>query len=105
MTKTIFPDVACGRDDGSLQRWNTDGEMSEDVWMGHSKGVRSVLWSPSGGHIASRSDDGTIQIRKADSGKVEVGPIEMKQDWVCSLQVGRSIVCTRWKGMGRWYIV
>jgi len=29
--------IACGRGDGSLQRWNTDGEMSEGVWMGHSQ--------------------------------------------------------------------
>jgi len=75
--------IACGRDDGSLQKWNTDGEMSEDVWMGHSKGVRSVSWSPSGGRIASGSDDGTILIRKADSGKVEVGPIETEERVEC----------------------
>ena len=62
-----------------------DGEMSEDVWMGHSKDVRSVSWSPSGGHIASRSSDGTILIRKAGSGEIEVGPIKTGQDWVMSL--------------------
>jgi len=68
--------IACGREDGSLQRWNTDGEMNEDVWMGHSGYVRSVSWSPNGGHIASGSYDGTILIRKAENGEVEVGPIE-----------------------------
>jgi len=35
--------IACGRSDGSLQRWNTDGEMSERVWMGHRDFVESVL--------------------------------------------------------------
>jgi WD40 repeat protein len=59
--------------------------MSEGVWMGHSDGVRSVSWSPSGGHIASGSKDGKILIRKAGSGEVEVGPIETAQDWVYSL--------------------
>jgi len=82
--------MACGREDGSVQRWNTDGEMNEDVWMGHSESVQSVSWSPSGGHIASGSDDGTILIRKADSGKVEVGPIETKQRAVDSLAYSPS---------------
>jgi len=82
--------IACGRGDGSLQRWNTDGEMSEDVGMGHRDAVWSVSWSPSGGHIASGSDDGTILVRKADSGKVEVGPIETKQSRVCSLAYSPS---------------
>ena len=52
--------------------------MSEGVWMGHSDSVQSVSWSPNGGHIASGSDDGTILIRKADNGKVEVGTIKMQ---------------------------
>jgi len=82
--------IACGRDDGSLQRWNTDGEMSEDVWMGHSKAVRSLSWSPSGGHIASGSDDATILIRKAENGEVEMGPIKMGQDRVYSVAYSPS---------------
>jgi len=82
--------IACGREDGSVQRWNTDGEMSEGVWMGHSDRVRLVSWSPSGGRIASGSDDGTILIRKADSGKVEVGPIETEQNRMCSLAYSPS---------------
>jgi WD40 repeat protein len=82
--------IACGRDDGIVQRWNTDGEMSEDVWMGHSDHVRSVAWSPNGGHIASGSDDGTILIRKAGSGEIEAGPIETGQYWVRSLAYSPS---------------
>jgi len=77
--------IACGRDDGIVQKWNTDGEMSEDVWMGHRKYVRSVSWSPSGGLIASGSGDGTILIRKAGGGQIEVGPIETWQGSVRSL--------------------
>ena len=82
--------IACGRRDGSVQRWNTDGEMSEDVWMGHRDHVRSVSWSPSGGHIASGSGDGTILIQKAGSGEIEVGPIQTGQDWVRSLAYSPS---------------
>jgi len=82
--------IGCGREDGSVQRWNTDGEISEGIWVGHSNWVWSVSWSPSGGHIASGSSDGTILIRKADSGKVEVGPIETKQSRVCSLAYSPS---------------
>jgi len=77
--------IACGRDDGSLQRWNTDGKMIKGIWMGHRKTVHSVSWSPNGGHIASGSYDGTILIRKAEDGKVEMGPIETGQNWVYSL--------------------
>jgi len=82
--------IACGRDDGIVEWWNTDGEMSEHVWMGHSNDVRSVSWSPSGGHIASGSDNGTILIRKAGSGEIEVGPIKTGQYSVRSLAYSRS---------------
>jgi len=82
--------IACGRDDGSVQRWNTDGKMSEGVWMGHSYTVASVSWSPSGGHIASGSDDEKILIRKAENGEVEVGPIETGQGELISLAYSPS---------------
>jgi len=82
--------IACGRNDGIVERWNTDGEMSEHVWMGHSNDVRSVSWSPSGGHIASGSDNGTILIRRAGSGEIEVGPIETGKYSVRSLAYSPS---------------
>ena len=85
--------IACWREDGSVQRWNTDGEMSEGVWMSHrthSDYVHSVSWSPSGDHIASGSYDGTILIRKAETGEVDVGPIETGQDEVWSLAYSPS---------------
>jgi len=82
--------IACGRDDGSVQQWDTDGYMIKGVWMGHSNTVRSLSWSPSGAHIASGSYDGTILIRKAENGTVEVGPIKTGQGWVCSLAYSPS---------------
>lgn len=68
--------IACGREDGSVQRWTTDGEMVDGVWAGHSNRVRSLSWSPSGNHLASGSSDGTILIRKAESGEVVLDPID-----------------------------
>jgi len=77
--------IACGRIDGSVQTWNTNGKMVEGNWTSHSDAVWSLSWSPSGCHLASGSGDGTILIRNAGSGEVEVGPIETNQHWVCSL--------------------
>jgi len=82
--------IACGRDNGSVQQWNTDGKMIKGVWMGHRNTVGSLSWSPSGAHIASGSYDGTILIRKTENGKVEVGPIKTGQPWVCSLAYSPS---------------
>ncbi|KAG0700609.1 WD40-repeat-containing domain protein [Suillus ampliporus] len=76
--------IVCGRVDGCVQRWNTDGKMIK-VWTGHSERARSLSWSPSGGHITSGSYDGTILIRRIESGKVEVGPIKTKQGSVLAL--------------------
>src|SRR5882757_7952531 len=76
--------IACGRGNGSVQRWDTDGKM-KSTWTGHSNSVESLSWSPSGDHIASGSYNGTILIREAESGKVDVGPIKTNQDWVRSL--------------------
>jgi WD40 repeat protein len=82
--------IACGREDGSVQRWNTDGEMITCVWTGHSKPVRSLSWSPRGGHLASGCQDGTILIRKVKPGEVTVGRIETNQHSVWSLAYSPS---------------
>ncbi|OAX34500.1 WD40 repeat-like protein [Rhizopogon vinicolor AM-OR11-026] len=84
--------ISCGRDKGRIEMWNTDGEMSEDIWTGHSSRVWALSWSPSGSHIASGSSDGTILIRNAGNGEVEleVGPIETQQDGVRSLAYSHS---------------
>ncbi|OAX35125.1 hypothetical protein K503DRAFT_830582, partial [Rhizopogon vinicolor AM-OR11-026] len=59
--------IACGTEDGTIERWSTDGEMIGDVWTGHSQ-VLSLSWSPSGGHIASGSYDGTVLFEKQKTG-------------------------------------
>ncbi|KAJ8587353.1 WD40 repeat-like protein [Rhizopogon salebrosus TDB-379] len=82
--------IASGRDDGGVQRWNTNGKMIERIWTGHSRNVRSLSWSPTGSHLASGSEDGTILIRKAKSGEVAVGPITTDQRWVMSLAYSPS---------------
>lgn len=83
--------IACGREDGSVQRWDTDGKMVEGVWTGHKELVRSLSWSPNRDHIASGSDDGTILIRKVvEGGEIEVDPIETRQDGVLSLAYSPS---------------
>ncbi|KAJ8582720.1 WD40 repeat-like protein [Rhizopogon salebrosus TDB-379] len=89
----VSPDgrtISCGREDGSVQRWNTDGEMIEGVWTGHSGNVRSLSWSPRGSHLASGCKDGTILVRKAKNGEVAVGPIKTDQGWVMSLAYSPS---------------
>lgn len=83
--------IACGREDGSVQRWDTDGKMIEGVWTGHKELVRSLSWSPNGNHIASGSEDGTILIRKVvESGEIEAGPIETGQVGVLALAYSPS---------------
>jgi WD40 repeat protein len=82
--------IACGRDNGHVQRWDTEGKMMEGVCKSHSMGVRSLAWSPTGGHLASGSYDGTILIRKAERGEVEVGPMKTNQGWVHSLAYSPS---------------
>lgn len=78
--------IACGREDGSVQRWNTEGKMMEGIWTGHSDLVRSLSWSPNGNCISSGSDDETILIRKVvESGEIEVGPIKTGQGGVLAL--------------------
>jgi len=82
--------IACGRDDGSVQQWNTDGKMIKGVWMAHRHRVASLSWSPGGSHVASGSSDGTILIHKAGSGEVEVGQIKSEQDGVYGLAYSPS---------------
>ncbi|KAG1745019.1 WD40-repeat-containing domain protein [Suillus paluster] len=52
--------------------------------------VRSLSWSPSGDHLASGSNDGTILVRKAKSGEIELGLIETKQGRVFALAYSPS---------------
>jgi WD40 repeat protein len=82
--------IAYGREDGSVQRWNTDGEMITRVWTGHSKPVRSLSWSPRGSHLASGCQDGTILIQEVKHGEVTVGRIKTNQHSVWSLAYSPS---------------
>ncbi|KAG2362243.1 WD40-repeat-containing domain protein [Suillus spraguei] len=82
--------IACGRRNGSIQRWTINGKMIEGVWTSHSNRVQSLSWSPDGKQLASGSYDETILIRNAESGKVEVGPIKAEQHWVWSLAYSPS---------------
>jgi hypothetical protein len=74
--------IACGRVDGSVLKWNIDGEMIGTVWTGHRRGVRSLSWSPNGDCLASGSSDGTILIRDAKNGESQVAPIKSEQGGV-----------------------
>jgi len=56
--------IACGRSDGSVEWWDTNGQMKEDIWTGHSDRVESLSWSPSGGHLASGSNDEQLLFEK-----------------------------------------
>ncbi|KAG2138633.1 quinon protein alcohol dehydrogenase-like superfamily [Suillus bovinus] len=59
--------ITCGRADGSVQQWTTDGNIISG-WWGHAKAVRG-------------SDDGTILIRKAKSGVLEVAIQPRRERW------------------------
>jgi WD40 repeat protein len=82
--------IACGREGGSVQRWNTDGEMITRVWTGHGRNVLSLSWSPGGNHLASGSGDGTILVRNAKNGDAEMGSIKTNQGSVWSLTYSPS---------------
>ncbi|KAG2119484.1 WD40-repeat-containing domain protein [Suillus discolor] len=98
--------IVCGRYDGSVERWDTDGNMIEGEWAGHDGGrVKSLSWSPSGDHIASGTDKGMVLIHKTESGEIEVGPIETNQDWVGSLAYspsGDKIASGGWETICIW---
>jgi len=81
---------ACGREDGKIQLWNTDGKMIREILTGHSDKVWSLAWSHSGGYIASGFRDGTILFRKTKKREINVRPIETGQGIVCGLAYSPS---------------
>jgi len=38
--------IACGNDHGSVQQWNTNGEMIKGVWATVEGAVALISWSP-----------------------------------------------------------
>ncbi|KAF8761146.1 WD40 repeat-like protein [Rhizoctonia solani] len=64
--------AACGEDDGDT---NSDDEDSNNNHA-HSEKINSVTFSPSGGYIASGSDDETICIWNAENGNLIFGPLK-----------------------------
>jgi eukaryotic-like serine/threonine-protein kinase len=55
------PRVACGREDGTVQMWNTVTGR-EVVAYRHAAPIYVVAWSPDGKRFAFASDDKTVQV-------------------------------------------
>ncbi|KAK3823348.1 MAG: WD40-repeat-containing domain protein [Benniella sp.] len=53
--------VACGGNDSTVKLWDIESGYCRTL-TGHSEGVNSVVYSPSGDQIASGSDDRTVRI-------------------------------------------
>jgi WD40 repeat protein len=70
--------IACGRNDGSIQRWNKDGKMIQGIWAAQSSAVLSLSWSPRGNDIAYLPRDGKILILKVENGEIKEGPIVLE---------------------------
>ena len=66
---------------------------------GHTDWVNSVAYSPNGRHIASGSDDCTVQILDAETGDLVAGPMEGHTECIASVAYspdGRHIVSGSW---------
>ena len=76
--------IACGRGDGTVQRWDTNGQQMEGIWTVIATECCRSRGLPADSHLASGSLDGTLFIRKGESGEAEIGPIETNQGYVLS---------------------
>ena len=89
-TSKLFPkllDVCEGR----MERWPT----RPDVWYGHSRAVRGVVFSPNGRHIVSCAEDGTIRLWDAETAVAMCEPLRRHNGPVYSVAYspdGRRIV-------------
>ncbi|QRW26212.1 hypothetical protein RhiXN_11873 [Rhizoctonia solani] len=74
--------AACGKDNGDT---NSNDEDSNNNHA-HSEKINSVTFSPSGGYIASGSDDKTICIWNAENGNLIFGPLKAHTSLVYCVQ-------------------
>ncbi|KIM32666.1 hypothetical protein M408DRAFT_184821 [Serendipita vermifera MAFF 305830] len=68
---------------------------TQNVFVGHTRGVNSVAFSPDGRRIVSGSEDRTIRVWDAETGEVVTGPLKGHTDRVFSVAFspdGRQIV-------------
>ena len=57
--------------DRTVHIYNVDIEHPLKVYRGHADEVNAVKWSPSGGHLASCSDDCTAKVWEVDSDRTD----------------------------------
>ncbi|KIJ22911.1 hypothetical protein M422DRAFT_196540, partial [Sphaerobolus stellatus SS14] len=67
---------------GGMHRWPT---RCHNVFLGHQGLVHSVAFSPDGNTIVSGSEDGTVRVWAAHTGKSLQEPLVGHQSWVTSV--------------------
>ncbi|KAG2115033.1 hypothetical protein DEU56DRAFT_178465 [Suillus clintonianus] len=74
--------IACGWEDGSVQRWNIDGKMMKGVWMGHSSRVNSLSWSLNGGQAGPLMEQFWSEKQKTEESRPTVILGSLSQLWL-----------------------
>ncbi|EGO20274.1 hypothetical protein SERLADRAFT_418007 [Serpula lacrymans var. lacrymans S7.9] len=70
-------DATSGSEDKTVRIWDaTSGDLVAGPFEGHTKGVRSVGFSPDGKKVVSGSRDKTVRIWDATSGQLVADPLE-----------------------------
>ncbi len=62
--------------DRTVQVWDAGTTRLLYTYPGHTEQVNDVAWSPDGTHIASASDDGTVQVWPSPS-SIEIGKLRL----------------------------
>jgi len=68
--------LASGNRNGTMGLWDVETKKAIAKWTGHNNWVNSVCWSTDGKWVASRSDDGTMQMWNVVSRETDLGPIK-----------------------------
>ncbi|KAF9060602.1 WD40-repeat-containing domain protein [Rhodocollybia butyracea] len=88
--------IVSGSSDNSVRIWNAEtGTAQGNPLQGHSGGVRSVAFCPSGKRVVSGSTDSSVRIWNAETGKAEGIPLLGHTHWVSSVAFspdGKKIV-------------